>query len=96
MLLIRKRVRAAGVLSFAFVEISIAQAQITRISSFEYDARGQLTQIAIEPDDSQSCLAITQTYDTFGHASSTRRGACPGANGDAVASAAQSRTVSID
>ncbi|MFM9880347.1 MAG: hypothetical protein ACKVOO_08065, partial [Burkholderiaceae bacterium] len=73
-----------------------AQAQanpgnITRISSFAYNAAGLLTQEVIEPDSAQACLTTTHGYDNFGNKTSVSTAACAGASGSAIASASAPR-----
>ncbi len=72
-----------------------AQAQsntITRVSSFEYDAQGQLLREVIEPDQPDNCLQTTHTYNAQGNPTGTSTAACAGASGHALSSASVPRT----
>ncbi|MFC7205945.1 RHS repeat-associated core domain-containing protein [Comamonas endophytica] len=82
----------------AFVGIDpLAQAQysnITRVSSFEYDADGLLVKEVVEPDSPQDCLSTTYSYDAYGNQQTVSTAVCAGAVGTALASADAARTSS--
>lgn len=64
---------------------------ITRVSSFEYDAQGQLLREVIEPDQPDHCLQTTHTYSAQGNPTGTSTSACAGASGHAISSAEVAR-----
>ncbi len=65
---------------------------LVRVSSFDYDAEGLLIKEVIEPDRPNDCLQTTYTHDAYGNRVTASSGACPGASGHAVSSAAVART----
>ncbi|MES2480613.1 MAG: RHS repeat domain-containing protein, partial [Pseudomonadota bacterium] len=67
-----------------------------RTSSFEHDARGLLIREVIEPDRPNDCLQTIYRYDAWGNKAGVAAGACPGASGHTVASAAAARTAATD
>ncbi|MEZ5647197.1 MAG: RHS repeat-associated core domain-containing protein [Burkholderiaceae bacterium] len=83
---------AAGVLGLPLQ--AQAQQSITRTSSFEYNAQGQLTLEVIEPDSAQLCLQTTHSYDAQGNRTGSSASACAGASGHTLSSATQPRSSS--
>ena len=75
-----------------------ADARVTQVrtSSFDYDARGLLVREVIEPDRPNDCLQTGYSYDAWGNKAAISSGACPGASGHTVASAASARTATTD
>lgn len=65
---------------------------LTRTSSFEYDASGLLTKETVEPNRPQDCLQTTTTYDVYGNRVGSSSAACAGATGNTVASAGAARS----
>jgi RHS repeat-associated protein len=57
----------------------LSQAQIlteTRVTAYEYDAKGFVTKQIIEPDRADSCLQSSYTYDLWGNRSASTSSPC--------------------
>ncbi|HRK56308.1 MAG TPA: RHS repeat-associated core domain-containing protein, partial [Burkholderiaceae bacterium] len=67
---------------------------ITRTSSFAYDAQGLLIKEVIEPDTPSICQQTTYTYDAYGNRNRVAANPCPGANGWVIASAGERASTS--